>query len=292
MLYLAFCSRMNISPYNPRYQDVCTFLEYLACFIPAPATIKNKLSHVRTHMVLVDESTQAFRHPRVLRAIDAMERRKEYVPRIKDPIPPAVLAYILHRLGGTPMSCIIRSIFLTMYYGALRQSELLPNSINSWSPQKQPTRADLQIRDNMCSLHIKFGKNMQKSGQSRNIQLASAGDQALCPVHSMRVVLSITPTRSQLDPLYMFPSSRKPIPISYVRKEFSRLLSEAGFSHLLPHLSLHSLRKAAATNAYEGGCSELSIKRYGAWSSAAYTAYITTSNHNVNQHLISSLQSQ
>lgn len=80
-------------------------------------------------MVLVEQDTQVFHHPRVLRAIDAMERRKEYIPRVKEPIPSAVLAHILHRLGDTPMSSIIRSIFLTLYYGALRQSELLPNSI-------------------------------------------------------------------------------------------------------------------------------------------------------------------
>lgn len=222
MLYLAFCSRMRIQPYQAVYQDVCAFLEYMAHFIPAPATIKNKLSHVRTHMVLVEESMQVFSHPRVLRALDAMERRKEYVPRAKEAIPPAVLAHILHRLGNTPMLCIIRSIFLTMYYGALRQSELLPNSINSWSSLKQPTRGDLQLQPASCSLFIKFGKNMQKTGQNRHVCLLPAEDQALCPVHAMTVVVSITPTRSQLDPLYMFPSSRKPIPISYVRKEFSR----------------------------------------------------------------------
>lgn len=290
MLYLAFCSYFKIHPYRAGYQDVCAFLEYLARFIPAPSTIKNKLSHIRTHMALVEESAQVLSHPRVHRAIDAMERDKEYVPRTKDPIPSNILAFIIHKLDISPMSNIMRSILLTMYYGALRQSELLPNSTTTWSHKKHPTRADVMIEDGVCSVFVKFGKNMQKIGQNRMVRMASAEDPALCPVAAMKRVYSDTPTRSPSDPLYMFPNSRKPVPVTYARKEFTRLLSLAGFQHLLPHLSLHSLRKAAATNAFAGGCSELSIKRYGAWSSDAYASYIKTSDASVNQQLILSLQ--
>lgn len=288
-VYLAFCQRMHISPYQATYQDVCVFIEYLVKHISAPGTIKNKISHVRTHFTLMEEPALVFNHPRVHRALDALERDKTYIPRVKRPLAPHILSQILYALSFDPLSNILRSIFLCIYYGAMRQSELLPCSINKWSPDNQPTRTDVTLANDHCIIYVKKAKNMQKAGQSRNIILALVEDRALCPVRAFERVFVDTPTRHQNDPLYMFPDKRTPIPVTYVKNQLERLLVHTGNTASIPYISLHSLRKAAATNAYNQGCDELSIKRYGAWSSDAYATYITTSNANVNQHLINSL---
>lgn len=281
---------MRIPTYQPRYQDICVFIEYLVKHTPAPSTIKNKLSHVRTHFTLMELPTDVFSHPRVHRAVDALERDKTYVPRVKRPLAPHILAQILYALSFDPLSNILRSVFLSIYYGAMRQSELLPPSVNKWSPCNQPTRGDVTLEEQHCIIYVKKAKNLQKAGQSRNIVLAAVEDGALCPVRAFERVFQDTPTRTFKDPLYMFPDTRLPIPVTYVKTQLDRLLIHTGNSDSLPYITLHSLRKAAATNAYTQGCDELSIKRYGAWSSDAYATYITTSNANVNQHLITSLQ--
>lgn len=215
------------------------------------------------------------------------ERDKSYVPRVKDPIPPHLLRAVLHRLDTHPVT-IARAVYLFLYFGALRQSELVPKSASLWRADIQPTRDDLQVMQDRCVLYIKTGKNMQRVGQYRRVILDAAHDPYLCPVRAMHQVLVDTPTLSPTEPLFMFPDSRAPVPSTLFLKILHSNLRSLCLSHLTPKISLHSLRKAAATNAFSAGCSELSIKRYGAWSSSAYTAYINTSNQTVNQTLIKS----
>lgn len=289
-VFLAFCRRLRIQPYSTSYEDICAYLEYISDYVSAPSSLRNKLSHIRVHMTLVEAPTSSLSHPRVLRAIDSFERNKDYIPRVKDPIPPAVFRSILLHLPDDYISNILRASMLCLYYGAMRQSELLPPSTKTWDSAKHPLRRDIQIKDNMCFIFVKFGKNLQRVGQYRRIVLAAADDSRLCPVDAMSKVLTDAPSKQDDDPVFMFQHTCAPVPASFVAKRFHQILHELGHGLLSPSLSLHSLRKAAATNAFDGGCPELSIKNYGCWSSDAYTTYISTQNTRVNQALISSIQ--
>ena len=54
--------------------------------------------------------------------------------------------------------------------------------------------------------------------------------------------------------------------------------------------TLHSIRKSAATTAFEGGRSELEIKHFGGWSSDAHRTYINIKHtHRVNKTLVQAL---
>lgn len=289
-VFLAFCRRLGIPPYSTTYRDVCAYLEYISDYVSAPSSLKNKLSHIRVHMTLVEASTASLCHPRVLRSIDSFERNKGYVPRVKQPIAPDVFRLVLGYLGQDYVSNILRASMLCLYYGALRQSELLPPTIKQWDPAKHPLRRDVEIRGNRCYLFIKFGKNLQKVGQYRHIVLAPASDHQICPVLAVGRVLDQAPSKNETDPVLMFQDTLAPIPASFVARHFHAILHQIGYGSLSKKLSLHSLRKAAATNAFDGGCPELSIKNYGGWSSDAYVSYITTQNTQVNQALISSIQ--
>lgn len=130
---------------------------------------------------------------------------------------------------------------------------------------------------------------MQKAGQHRVIDLSAVDDQHLCPVTALRQIVSDIPAESDCAPLFMFPTTQRPVPSSFITKQYHLALSQLQVPNAKKRFSLHSLRKAAATNAFSSGCSELSIKRYGGWSSIAYTSYITTSNRSVNQSLISAI---
>lgn len=287
--YLAFCSRLGIDELNPTYEDVLTYIEYLAEHVGAPSTVKNKLSQVRVFINLAESKSTSFAHPRVQRAIDALEKHKTYTPRVKDPLDPYILYGIISNIATDPLGVTIRAAFLILYYGALRQSELLPRTVNSWSRYIQPTRGDCTLSQESCIITIKTGKNMQKVGQQQVINLIRASNPIICPVMTMHQVYSNTPTQQISEPLLMFPDTRKPLPSSLVVKELHSVMRYIGLADMIPRTSLHSLRKAAATNAFTGGCTETSIKNYGGWSSDAYTAYIRTSNQKVNISLIQSL---
>lgn len=288
-LYVAFCLRIGIDYLNPDYQEICSFIEYIAKYASAPSTIRNKISQVRVFILLADGLITGFSHPRTERALDAIDRNKSYMPRVKLPIPPGVLKDILLCIQNNSLGCVACTAMLFIYYGALRQSELMSRTVNSWSPSVQPTCQDCGVGEHHIVLHIKTGKNLQKSGQFREIILNEADEPSLCPVRRMRAVLAVTPTLSNNDPLFMFPANRAPLTSTFVQKQLHATMSNIGMSHMIPQTTLHSLRKAAATNAFTSGCSELSIKQYGGWLSSAYQSYISTSNTHVNRSLITSL---
>lgn len=196
---------MGIDVTRPSYQDACSFIEYLSAYIDAPSTIKNKVSQVRTYLNLSEADVTGFLHPRVTRALDALERDKSHVPRIKEPLSADILSRVIINLPRDQMGTIVRLAVLILYYGAMRQSELLPRSIRFWSPAVQPTRGDCQLTNNSLSILIKTGKNLYKVGQSRKINLLKSSEVIFCPVHTMAQVLEITPTRSLTDPILMFP---------------------------------------------------------------------------------------
>lgn len=288
-LYLSFCSRLNIPPYQVSYHDICGYIEYLASHIRAPATIRNKISQIRTHFQLLDLPLSPFFHLRVTRALDALDRTKRHIPGVKLPLEPQDFYAILCALEKDPVGNLIRAVLLTMYFGVLRQSELIPRSVAAWDPEFQPTRGDVLLSEDRCIIYIKKGKNMQKYNQNRTIIMQAANNKLICPVNAMHVMFSETPPYLKSDPIFMFHDSRKPVPATYILKQLHHTMYRAGLDESVDQTSLHSIRKSAATDAYMAGCSEHSIKSYGGWSSSAYRVYIQTSNNRVNRSLINQL---
>lgn len=286
--FLAFCLRMGLQPYHLCHQDVCAYVEYLASHVGSPSTIKNKLSSIRVHMSLVEVSRGPFLHPRVHRAIDAIEKEKSRAPRPKQPLPPEEFKSVLMNIPQDYLGNVLRACLLLLYYGALRQSELLPRTVNLWSRDTQPTRSDCHMYDDQCIINIKTGKNLQKYNQSRQGVMKAASDRILCPVATLRQVLRDSPAQGPHDPIFVFRDCH-PVPASFVLKQLHIIMRRCGFHDLISQTSLHSIRKAAATNAHDQGCSQLSIQNFGGWQSDAYRAYIRTNNIVVNDSLIKSL---
>lgn len=157
-----------------------------------------------------------------------------------------------------------------------------------WSPDIQPTRSDCHIDRNQCSIYIKHAKNLRRYDQSRTAVMVAAIDPFLCPVRALGSVLRDSPRQAPRDPIFVF-SDGQPVPSSFVLKQMHIIMRRCGYHDIIPQTSLHSIRKAAATNAHDQGCSQLSIQNYGAWQSDAYRSYIRTKNSAVNLSLIDSL---
>lgn len=289
LCYLAFCQRLGIYPFKPTYQDACSYIEYIAAHSPAPSTVKNKISQVRVFLYLCDADASGFNHTRTARALDALERDKSHTPNVKQPIDAMVLSAALMDVSNSRLGTVVKAAMLLLYYGALRQSELLPRTLKAWSIDIQPARRDIAINEQFVTLFIKTGKNLSKVGQFREVVMFRAEEEIFCPVRVTREAMELGLNCTSLDPILVFPGTKDPITAPFVTRCLHNALRNIGVPDLIPTTSLHSLRKTAATNAFSQGCSELSIKNYGAWSSSAYKQYISTSNKTVNQSLIKSL---
>lgn len=280
---------MGIDPYLPHYQDVCAFVEYLTDHINAPSTIRNKISQVRVHLGLVEVPLEQINHPRVARALEALDRDKSYIPRVKSPLEPTQFYLIISNIRLDPLGHVVKAAMLTIYFGALRQSELLPRTVKTWNPMTQPTLEDIVVTSDSCTIIIKSGKNMQRVGQYREIVLQRSTNPVVCPVRAIQFALYYNGGGAPRDPILTFPGTSVPLTSSKVTKTMHQVMNDVGLAHIVPKVSLHSIRKSAATDAYLAGCSETSIRQYGGWTSSAYRSYIATSNRRVNRVLLDTI---
>lgn len=280
---------MGITPTKPSNSDICAYIEFLASDSPSPRTIANQLSHVRTYLRKAYMTTSEVDHHRVNWAMTAVKRDNQYQPRIKRAFPVNDLHRMVVLLPDTPRGNLTRVAVLLMYYAALRQSEVLAPSMSNFDSRKHLTRADITFHHQEVLVHIKHAKNMQSVYETKTVCLGPAPNPLLCVVTALKKMIEATPTLATQDPCIMFPVTRKPVPIDYVRRTWKTHLEINGMDTTA--LSLHSIRKSAASAAYQQGCPELDIQRYGGWRSGAYRTYITTAQSNVNHAIVEALNS-
>lgn len=267
-------------PTVPLHQNVCAYIEYLVSNTPSPRTVANHISHLRTYLRKAQSSTYQVDNFRVKWALNAVNRDTNYIPRIKQAFPVQLLQRMVILLPQTHQGNIIKTAVLLMYYAALRQSEVLPNSSTSFDHRRHLSRRDVVIVNGALSVKIKHAKNMQTVYQSKCVTLQPSPNPQLCVVQAVIDMYAHTPTRHQDEACIMFYDTRRPVPVEFIRRKWK--------DHLTNHeietepLSLHSLRKAAATAAHDEGCSELDIQWYGGWQSNSHRSYITSSQRNVN----------
>ena len=217
---------------------------------------------------------------------NAYNRDKSYQSRAKDALPMPDMARALGELPNSMVGDATRAAVLTMFYAALRQSEVAPPTMGAFDHTRHPTRGEIRLTTEGISLRVKWAKNMQKVGQQRTVTLPLVPEVALCPVRAIRANIMAVPTKSQKDPLLMLPS-RAPVPCSLVKKTWDTALHVVGVD--ITTYSLHSLRKAAATQAHAKGCTETEIQRHGGWRSTAYRTYIATRTGRVTSALVDSI---
>lgn len=271
---------MNLAPTQPTYQNICAYIEFMKSSIPSPRTIANHLSHIRTYLRKAQACTSQVDNVRVNWAMTAIKRDNSYIPRIKEAFPVHTLQQMVVALPKSIDGLLIKVSILIMYYAALRQSEVLAYSSSSYDSYRNLSRKDVSIINGVLNVQIKHAKNLQSIYQSKSVALHPSSNPELCVVKAVRDMYHIIPTNTPDDPCIMFPTSRRPVTVEYIRRQWQ--------AHLKHHqvdtsaLSLHSIRKAAATAAHQQGCNEIDIQRYGGWRSNAHRSYISTSQRQVN----------
>lgn len=271
---------MNLVPTVPIYQNICAYVEYLVASTPSPKTVSNHISHLRTYLRKAQASTRQVDNYRVKWALTAVGKDSAYVPRIKLAFPVLLLKRMIQLLPFTYHGTIIKAAVLVMYYAALRQSEVMPYSSASFDPRRHLSRNDVTIIDGSVRIRVKHAKNLQSVYQQKSVILHAAPDPSLCVVNTLRTHFEHVPTLHPNEPCLMFHHNRRPVPVEFVRRQWASHLSSQDID--TSPLSLHSLRKAAATAAHDQGCPELDIQRYGGWRSNAHRSYITASQRHVN----------
>ena len=226
---------------------------------------------------------------RVVRALDATLRRKDFIKKETPAVPLEVIMRVIKNLPVTDDRLSVVATILYMYYGALRQSEVVPPSVKAFDPLRHLTRADVNVSHAAVKLTIKAAKNMQKFDQRSAVEMLRTQHPETCPVRATMAVLDLTPTTAPTQPMFVFKNGGRPIPASYIRSQWKLALAASAIPPAL--YTLHSLRKASASTAYNEGCNERQVQHFGKWASDAYKTYIyRDSDHAISRVLSKTLK--
>ena len=287
--YLKFCYKFSVNPVMPETMQWCAYIELLMQRGLAPATLKNKLSHVKTWIKAAKGSMKLIHEHTVQKHLDAIVRTSTYVPNIKEPVPISVFKSILYSIPTDPEGWVVRAALLLLIYGGFRQSEVLPPSQQKFNSAIHLTRQDVIITPNEIQVTVKYGKNLYAPERRRVHVFKTSPNIHMCPVVAVNKVISLVPTMSESQPMFTFPSSGKPLPASHLARIWKEGLIKLKQDQ--SKYSLHSLRKSMVTGSYLWGVPETQIKEYGAWQSEAYKAYLKTkADININSAMIQILK--
>ena len=146
------------------------------------------------------------------------------------------------------------------------------------------TRGDVRLTQDYGMVRVKAGKNLQQYDQLREVTVYPTQDPRYCVIKAMQAVIRDTPTLSNNNPMFMFPDTRQPVPMTFMNKHWAKALKALHIP--TAPFSLHSLRKAAATEASRAGWHNADIQKFGGWASDAYKTYICTDSNSKVQRAI------
>ena len=251
---------------------ICVYIEHLRKKGNYPGTIKNKISQIKTFIQLSQCDTRSFDNIRVSRALDSVLKSKDIVPRAKDPVPLDTFKLIVNSFKIDNYGWNMRAILLTIFFGALRQTEVVPPSVKKFNSQRFLTRGDFDFQKDTVVITLRWAKNIRSVYKDNKIILTKSKDKRFCPVTAIHKAFKSAPSKDSKAAAFLFPGTLTPIPASYVRGQWALMLRKLGMDSKT--FSLHSIRKLAASTAYHKGCSLSEIKMFGNWASDACKVYI------------------
>ena len=266
-----------------------SFLEFLIENSVSHTSIANYISAIKANLSLYGLSTVAFLDPRIAYFQRSLKLNKPYAPTLKKIIDIPLLQAIVAICDTMWMGQIFKALYLTAFFSFLRISNLVPHSIQAFSPLEQITRGDVFFATPGIHLLIKWTKTIQNRDSIRILKIPTLGDSPICPVTAIKNLLALTPGNEN-TPLFQIKNERAQwvtLTDTKVRRNFSTILQRLGMSK--NSMSLHTFRRSGATLAFNSNASLQGIQSHGTWTSDCVWTYIVQ-DHNASQEVADSFK--
>lgn len=112
------------------------------------------------------------------------------------PITPMILCYILTKLDlNNPCDATFWCLFLHVFFLLFRKSNLVPNSVSSFKPEKQLNRKNIVYDKeiNILLITIKWSKTIQFGERHLIIPIVAIPGSSLCPVKAYLNMVKLVP---------------------------------------------------------------------------------------------------
>ena len=157
---------------------------------PSPSTVMNKIAVIRRYLLLSGGDTKGINSIWVLNSLDAIKRIKHYHPNVKKAIGIKDFRHIVLSQKDNFIGNSIKAMLLLIYFGAFRQSEVAPHTIQSFHKSTNMCKRDIKFKNGAMYIDLRWAKNQQRWNQQRQLKISWLSDNRLCPVAAMHRVLS------------------------------------------------------------------------------------------------------
>ena len=178
------------------------------------------------------------------------------------------------RVASTlPGGQVLKAIILTGFFAFLQLSNLCPHSAAAFDSSRHLTGSDFFFTKKFVKIVIKWSKTMQTCDAVKIITLPKLGDQDICP-HSALKNLKLLYPMSQYTSMFLH-SGPKGWTL-FIDSKVCKMLKQINLHLGLhpSHFMFHSLRRSAATFAFNAHVPIQSIQRHGTWTSDYVWRYI------------------
>ena len=194
--------------------------------------------------------------------------------RQAEPITPQILERMFKQVDLRSEEQLVAWVALIFaFHLLLHKSNLVPNTQNSFDPNKQLSRKKLCLTQNAILVEIEWSKTLQCKEKVLPLPLVALKNKVLCPVYWTWRLIKTIPA-SKLDPVFCYHRRGRYMVLTYPRLTywFKCWLTQAGIS--ANRYSLHSCYHGGMMFLHNCNMSSQILKILGNWASEAYLRYI------------------
>lgn len=272
-----FCSYFDLEMFPCTIESVCLYAEFLSRSFKSYQTIRNYVYGVKLLHELLEIAFPPLQTVEYRLTLKGIQRKKSHLPRQAEPITPDILLAIAVKLDfENAVHVTLWAVYLCSFFCMLRISQIIPKSSSKSHIKLVLLRKDVQFKDNMALITIRWSKTNQFKDRVLLLPLGVIPNSILCPVQALKLMVSTVPGSEQ-DPLFGVREGTRLLPLNYNRyqamlRHFINLIGRDPLS-----FSSHSFRRGGATWAFRNKVPGYLIQTQGDWKSDAYKLYLDVS---------------
>ena len=249
---------------------LCLYAQFLAYSFHSARSVRNYLSGIRTLHVLAKVPPPNLKDIEIRLTLMGLNKTLAKPVKQAQPITPEIMIDILGFLDLNNRSDLVFwGILVIGFFGMLRKSNLVPDTKDSFDPNKQLTRNHVIFKDKLAILRVTWSKTLQFKQKLLEIPLFAIRESPLCPVTVLQALCNVR-TKGHYP---LFGTGKKPTFTYHTfHKKFRKMLKKAGYREKL--FSSHSLRRGSVSFCHKNGIPESLIQVHGDWASDCYKRYL------------------
>ena len=181
-VFLAFCIYMGVAMVEIDVNVILSFCDCLVANKCSVSMVVNYLSVIKARFVLYNMSYSLMDHPRI------MYFQRPLTLTSHNIIDLSMLEKISKACDDLSFPQVFRSIFLTVFFGSFRLSNLAPHSISTFDPTRHLTGHDLFFTKKLVKILVKWSRTMQTRDVVQVISMPKVANRAICPYRALKVL--------------------------------------------------------------------------------------------------------